>query len=176
MADTDLPDRFSLLEVDADAPRQIEGHMQPPSPPVQQLVLRFEQLAQDGAVLPPPDPETPDAPVYRMVKGGMVLCARHARELAAYMPHEQLRTLLTDDQIDSLVAEFGLLRDDIVALYGHADWTHRGCCDRCALCGVHPNTHKDGSPALCHSDDCQKPLHPQWPAVYCSDECADRDR
>ena len=39
--------------------------------------------------------------------------------------------------------------------------------DRCDMCGV------DASPGrVCESASCRKPLHPQWPAVYCCNDCA----
>jgi hypothetical protein len=28
---------------------------------------------------------------------------------------------------------------------------------------------------FCENEDCKKPLHPQWPAVYCCNKCALRD-
>ena len=39
--------------------------------------------------------------------------------------------------------------------------------ERCLMCGV------DASPGrLCESVDCRRPLHPQWPVVYCCNDCA----
>jgi hypothetical protein len=39
--------------------------------------------------------------------------------------------------------------------------------DRCGMCGV------DAVPdRVCESESCRKPLHPQWPAVYCCNDCA----
>ena len=43
-----------------------------------------------------------------------------------------------------------------------AFWRHR-----CLMCGVRPVAGR-----LCLREDCEKPLHPQWPAVYCSNLCA----
>ena len=46
-----------------------------------------------------------------------------------------------------------------------AFWNHR-----CLMCGV------EAAPGrLCQSVDCRRPLHPQWPAVYCCNECALED-
>jgi hypothetical protein len=41
----------------------------------------------------------------------------------------------------------------------------------CAMCDA---TISHGN--VCHNDDCAAPLHPQWPAVYCTNECALEDR
>ena len=41
---------------------------------------------------------------------------------------------------------------------------------RCLMCGV------DAVPdRLCENVDCRRPLHPQWPAVYCCNDCALED-
>lgn len=37
-------------------------------------------------------------------------------------------------------------------------------CQMCKATVAHGN--------VCYNDDCARPLHPQWPAVYCSNECA----
>jgi len=44
-------------------------------------------------------------------------------------------------------------------------WGHR-----CLMCGVDavPGRH-------CENDRCKRALHPQWPAVYCSNDCALED-
>jgi hypothetical protein len=41
----------------------------------------------------------------------------------------------------------------------------------CALCTSGVN--REGR--VCHRDECEKPLHPQWPAVYCCNACAFAD-
>lgn len=38
---------------------------------------------------------------------------------------------------------------------------------RCMMCGVLPVADR-----FCESESCQAPLHPQWPAVYCCNDCA----
>lgn len=38
----------------------------------------------------------------------------------------------------------------------------------CQMCAVVP------APNCCAS--CQRPLHPQWPAIYCNNECALEDQ
>jgi len=37
----------------------------------------------------------------------------------------------------------------------------------CLMCGVTPSEGK-----LCENEDCREPLHAQWPAVYCCNDCA----
>lgn len=46
---------------------------------------------------------------------------------------------------------------DVVAFWGH----------RCLMCGVDPVPGRH-----CENEECRRPLHPQWPAVYCSNDCA----
>lgn len=50
--------------------------------------------------------------------------------------------------------------DDQAAFWGH----------RCLMCGV------DAAPGrVCENVDCRRTLHPQWPAVYCCNDCALED-
>lgn len=42
--------------------------------------------------------------------------------------------------------------------------------DRCIMCGIDPAPDR-----LCENVDCRRPLHPQWPAVYCCNDCALED-
>jgi hypothetical protein len=44
-------------------------------------------------------------------------------------------------------------------------WGHR-----CLMCIVDPSPGR-----MCESADCRRPLHPQWPAVYCCNDCALED-
>lgn len=44
-------------------------------------------------------------------------------------------------------------------------WGHR-----CIMCGV-----ESAPDRLCAHDTCRRPLHPQWPAVYCCNLCALED-
>jgi len=44
-------------------------------------------------------------------------------------------------------------------------WNHR-----CAMCGVDPVPGR-----TCENASCRRELHPQWPAVYCCNECARED-
>ncbi len=136
------------------------------SKPVQKMVLRIGQLEGPYTSLEPPE-ERPNV-VWRTVAGmfdGVPLCARHAFELKDYLPDEELRAVFTEDQIESLVVEFGMRREDVWALHGPR------LGEKCAMCGTH---YAEGN--VCYNDDCKKPLHPEWPAVYCTDNCAMADR
>jgi hypothetical protein len=42
--------------------------------------------------------------------------------------------------------------------------------DRCLMCGV-----QEVRGRVCENDRCARPLHPQWPAVYCCNLCALED-
>lgn len=46
---------------------------------------------------------------------------------------------------------------DVVAFWGY----------RCSMCGVDPSPGR-----LCENERCRRPLHVQWPAVYCCNDCA----
>ncbi len=41
---------------------------------------------------------------------------------------------------------------------------------RCLMCGVEASPDR-----VCENEDCRRPLHPQWPAVYCCNDCAQDD-
>jgi len=41
---------------------------------------------------------------------------------------------------------------------------------RCLMCGVEPVPDR-----LCVNEDCGRPLHERWPAVYCCNDCALED-
>ena len=42
--------------------------------------------------------------------------------------------------------------------------------DRCLMCGTSAAPDR-----LCENESCRRPLHPQWPAVYCCNNCALED-
>lgn len=138
-------------------------------PAIRQLVLRVGPIDAPGGE---PDGEPPamaDASaLYRLVDGRMPICARHLTELGRFRPGIEARVVLTVDQIDALVAEFGLRRDDLMSLHGAQDPILGP--ETCRMCET---THVEGN--ACYHDDCRKPLHPQWPAVYCSNACAQDD-
>jgi len=64
------------------------------------------------------------------------------------------------NQLDDSELVHDALAPDAVAFWGH----------RCLMCGV------DAAPGrTCENVDCRRTLHPQWPAVYCTNECALED-
>lgn len=134
----------------------------PVTPPPTQLVIRIGQIdrASSDPVL------TGGAALYRLIDGRMPVCARHMLELGAYQPALEARAVLAADQIESLVVEFGLRRDDLMALHAPQDPVLGE--EHCQLCTT---DFVDGN--QCHG--CQTVLHPQWPAVYCSNTCAHHD-
>lgn len=133
------------------------------NPPVQRLVVRVGQLDAPSDV-----PPVEGTALYRLVDGQMAVCARHLSELGAYREGLEARVVLTAGQIESLVVEFGLRRDDLTSLHGPRDPILVE--ERCQMCEA---PRVEGN--LCHSHDCSEPLHPQWPAVYCSNACARED-
>jgi hypothetical protein len=92
--------------------------------------------------------------------------------------HEQLVRLFTpekDHRFEGLIICRDHLRqilaEDSPFILEHftadqiAFWNHR-----CLMCVV------DKVPGrLCENEDCRRPLHPQWPAVYCCNDCALED-
>jgi hypothetical protein len=138
------------------------------NPPPSQLVIRIGQVdpAGDGSSTNDP-PLTGSSALYRLVSSRMPVCAKHLLELGMYQP-EEARVVLTTEQIDALVVEFGLRRDDLMTLHGPRDPFLGG--ETCRMCET---LHVDGN--LCHHDGCRRRLHPRWPVVYCSDACARDD-
>ena len=83
---------------------------------------------------------------------GMVICRSHLSALASM--ESPPANYLEGRDIQRIPS-------DVVAFWG----------DRCLMCGI------DASPGrVCTNDDCRAPLHPQWPAVYCCNACALKDR
>jgi len=77
---------------------------------------------------------------------GMIICRDHLEQI-----------LLTNDVPPVVLEE--------IAASQVAFWNHR-----CLMCGV------DAVPGrLCENADCRRPLHPEWPAVYCKNACALED-
>ena len=140
------------------------------NPPPAQLILRFEQLDSGGPAAAGSEPRLLDGTaLYRLVGSEMPICSRHLSELAAYQSKLEARTVLSMGQIDAIVVELGLRREDLMRLHGPQDpILGEG---RCRMCEA---THAEGN--VCHDDSCRKPLHPRWPVVYCSSECASNDR
>lgn len=81
---------------------------------------------------------------------GLVICRTHLVELRAYRFHDRslhVRAIGPRERMYSIDPPM---------------------CGMCAAVISHGN--------VCYNDDCKTPLHPQWPAVYCSNECALSDR
>jgi hypothetical protein len=76
---------------------------------------------------------------------GLIICRDH------------LRQVLTGDEAPFVLEEIAA---DQVAFWNH----------RCLMCGVDAVAGR-----LCENANCKKPLHPQWPAVYCCNNCALED-
>jgi len=78
---------------------------------------------------------------------GVVICLDHLMQLG------DVERLGQDVRHDEILSE-------VVAFHGH----------RCLMCGV------DAVPGRsCENARCRRPLHPQWPAVYCCNDCALED-
>ena len=126
-------------------------------PFVEKLIVRVEQLVPGEA----PGPTMPGSVRYRTLDGAS-LCARHAQELRDYLPGEEFRRVLTDDEIEVCVMELGFRREDIMQLHGMRYF------DECVMCNVPENLA-----AKC--GNCGRAMHPQWPSVYCTTDCALED-
>ena len=79
------------------------------------------------------------------------MCKPHKYE-GMVICRDHLRQISSD--VDPPLQE---LAADLAAFWG----------DRCLMCGVDPSPDR-----RCENEDCRRPLHPQWPAVYCCNECA----
>jgi len=76
---------------------------------------------------------------------GLIICRDH------------LRSVFDEDLLPAVLT---VLPVEVVAFWRH----------RCLMCGV------DAVPGrLCENAGCRRPLHPQWPAVYCKNACALED-
>jgi hypothetical protein len=76
----------------------------------------------------------------------LILCPRHLRQIV---------------ELDGATLEHEVLTDDQLELWDM----------RCLMCGVAAVPDR-----RCANSDCGRPLHPEWPAVYCSNACAEDDR
>lgn len=125
---------------------------------------RVEQDAEQPAVLARgtlPGPE-PSAPVCWRTLAGVSLCNEHALGLLDYgFVPDDFRPVWEDAKIAEVAAQTGMSVADVSRLHAHY------FDERCAMCGVVPSANR------CLS--CRETLHPNWPAVYCSNECALED-
>ena len=87
---------------------------------------------------------------------GVIACLDHLTQLRDLV---QRQSLPHDDQERPAFLHVEIPWE-IVELHAH----------RCLMCGVKavPNRR-------CENDSCTRELHPQWPAVYCCNECAWED-
>ena len=83
---------------------------------------------------------------YPLRHAGVIVCLDHLTQLGDVERQHDHR----HDAIDA----------EVVASQGH----------RCLMCGVDAVSDR-----LCESADCRRPLHPQWPSVYCCNLCALED-
>lgn len=175
--------RMSRLEVDDQRPEQ-PRRLIPAISVVERLALRQYLDALDRAdteavskheVLPatwdrlkemiyqsrqPFVRDTKDTILYRTIRnasvhpaidynGGVVVCRTHLIELHTF-------------RFDG-----GMIKVVAVGVRERQDPYFAPECVMCRTTVAHGNR--------CYDDDCGAPLHPQWPAVYCSNACALRD-
>jgi hypothetical protein len=87
---------------------------------------------------------------------GVITCLDHLTQLRDLI---QRQSLSQDDQERPAFLYVEMPRE-IVELHAH----------RCLMCGVMASPNR-----RCENDSCARKLHPQWPAVYCCNECAWED-
>lgn len=63
------------------------------------------------------------------------------------------------------LAEGGIFAHEEIPAAQISFWAHR-----CTMCGFDAVPDRE-----CENQSCRRPLHPQWPAVYCSNLCASED-
>jgi hypothetical protein len=78
--------------------------------------------------------------------------------------HRHERMIICRDHLQQLAPDATLpfveLPADRILFWGY----------KCLMCGVEPVPGR-----LCENENCQQPLHPEWPAVYCCNACALED-
>ena len=75
----------------------------------------------------------------------------------AEAPHEGLIVCMDHHREVAMDLAYEQLPAPEVKFWGH----------RCLMCIVDPSPGQ-----LCERESCRRPLHPRWPAVYCSNTCA----
>lgn len=76
-----------------------------------------------------------------------------------HAPHEGM--ILCRDHLRQITGGVIVAHEEL-SMRATAFWGYR-----CGMCGAVPVADR-----LCESESCRKPLHPQWPAVYCCNDCA----
>jgi len=94
---------------------------------------------------------------------GIVVCQDHVDQL------DQIGEAETRDQPSDASADPAeCMRTLVASWYFVEDVAPEG--HTCLMCGVAAVSGR-----LCENDRCRRPLHPQWPAVYCCNDCALED-
>ncbi|HSX23379.1 MAG TPA: hypothetical protein VLE97_11450 [Gaiellaceae bacterium] len=79
-------------------------------------------------------------------------------------PRRHEGVILCADHLREFAVDVDVAHEDVPADLAMF-WGHR-----CLMCGV------DEAPGrCCENPDCRRALHPRWPAVYCSNDCALED-
>jgi len=106
--------------------------------------------------------EPPPTNVCWRALAGMSLCNEHALGLLdhGFVP-DDFRPVWDEARVVEVAAQTGMSASDIRRLHAH----HFD--ERCAMCGVVPSANR--------CLNCDRALHPNWPAVYCSNSCAMED-
>ena len=127
--------------------------------PMVEALLRLRQ-SYDPAQRRSPDDALPIC--WRTLEG-VPLCQEHGDDLVktGFTTLDELRSVWDDTTIEHVAASTGQRLDDLHQLHG------RFYAQTCAMCGVFPTLNR--------CLNCNKVLHPQWPAVYCSNRCAYED-
>lgn len=98
---------------------------------------------------------------FAAIDVGMVICRTHVVELVDYrFAGRQLKVRALGVR-ERRALDFAFSEN----VFGSR--TTISLCAMCQAVVAHGN--------VCHSDVCKTPLHPQWPAVYCSNRCALED-
>ena len=84
---------------------------------------------------------------------------------SAGTPHKHEGMIICRDHLRQIVDT-----DDAPAVQELAADTVEFWGERCLMCGVDPSPGR-----LCESADCRRPLHAQWPAIYCCNDRAPDD-
>jgi len=87
---------------------------------------------------------------------GVITCLEHFAQLRDLIQQQRLSH---DDQ-ERLAFLHVEIPWEIIELHTH----------QCLMCGVKASPNR-----RCENDSCTRELHPQWPAVYCCNECAWED-
>ena len=76
-----------------------------------------------------------------------------------HAPHEGM--ILCRDHLRQITGSVIVAHAEL-SLHETAFWGYR-----CGMCGTIPVADR-----LCESESCRKSLPPQWPAIYCCNDCA----